>query len=431
MKNINLSAHHLASQLAPVSEFVLSTYTAVNRTLADAGRDDACSTHDCFSCAVSDVRQKAGRVTKMASKLPDLINGFLNAAKKDQIDLSNVNAGRLLHEHMVKKPEDRAWLSGHLRSYGLDPMLMDGFYHRLIEVDADLSKLAPISNDSNVEKVLQELAAVAAKGAERVDRYVRDELLNAGTADQSLATLKSINLVSNPEINFKCEWIEDEDAQWVCTIIVVIIIIIALVVAIVKWIGQIIDSAREDNRIRDEIGSMSCEQITALRDDQLVQRIRGMLDGYTGDDDERSILKILGCLEHDCDRFRAVVEASGRSWLLDDFHGNEWDRLMILLQRCAVVNFADWDDDATRRFINESSCYALGMLTLEEVRSLVRNMFSGTTGDDDEQAINRLIGCLPCSRRRELLELPGVRYGNFDNEMHGDEWDEFKRLVRC
>jgi hypothetical protein len=117
--------------------------------------------------------------------------------------------------------------------------------------------------------------------------------------------------------------------------------------------------------------------------------------------------------------------------LLDEFQGFEWDRLMLRLQQCGLVDFDDWDDDATRRFINASDCATLNALRLTDIRSLILNIFSGSTGDEDENAIIKLIGCLPCERRRTLMSMSGMSLDDFHDEVNGSEWDRLSRLLHC
>ena len=104
---------------------------------------------------------------------------------------------------------------------------------------------------------------------------------------------------------------------------------------------------------------------------------------------------------------------------------------MLRLQQCGLVDFADWDDDATRLFINRSDCATLNALTLTDIRRLILNMFSGSTGDDDEDAIVRLIGCLPCGRRHTLMTLGGMSEDDFDDSVDGSQWTSLRRLLRC
>ena len=153
-----------------------------------------------------------------------------------------------------------------------------------------------------------------------------------------------------------------------------------------------------------------------------------MLDGATLDDDENAILRILNCLP--CDRVQLIVEEVGRGRLMDDFDGSQWDRLMIRLQECGLAEFGEWDDDATRRFINDVDCSTIAELTLNDIRQLMLNLFSGTTGDDDERAILRMINCMSCSRRSQLVEMRSMSVDDFDDEVDGDNWDRLRRMFR-
>jgi hypothetical protein len=52
------------------------------------------------------------------------------------------------------------------------------------------------------------------------------------------------------------------------------------------------------------------------------------------------------------------------------------------------------------------------------------NMFSGGTGDDDEQHIIAVMNCLPLCRIVQILNMADMSIDDFDDEVDGDEWDE-------
>ena len=209
-----------------------------------------------------------------------------------------------------------------------------------------------------------------------------------------------------------------EPFNWVCIAAVLIVLIIAVITLIIEVAGSIVDWMEDDDRARDEVNRRTCAEIRELRNSTLARLIQRMLDGATLDDDEDAILRILNCLP--CDRVQLIVEEVGRGRLMDDFDGSQWDRLMIRLQECGLAEFGEWDDDATRRFINDVDCSTIAELTLNDIRQLMLNLFSGTTGDDDERAILRMINCMSCSRRSQLVEMRSMSVDDFDDEVDGD-----------
>lgn len=173
---------------------------------------------------------------------------------------------------------------------------------------------------------------------------------------------------------------------------------------------------------------MNCSQINAATDQTLISLINAMLDGATGNDDELAILHLLACLP--TVRVRSIVFSVGINRLMFDFDGAEWDRLMLLLRHHGLVGFQSWDDDASRLFINSNAPSTLNSLALHDIATLIQNMFRGSCGDDDEQAIIRLLSCLDCGRVRQLVARPGFNVDDFDDNVDGSEWTQLKQLFR-
>ncbi len=207
---------------------------------------------------------------------------------------------------------------------------------------------------------------------------------------------------------------------------------IALVaVAVVSAIAGIIESIfgdDTDDTARAWVREVSCNDINAVDNAGLTKTLMALVDGNCSTDDEKAILKILRCLP--CDRIREILDANiGAHGLMNAFDGLEWDKLMLRLYACGLTDFAAFDDDATRLFINKANCATLNGLTLDQIRQLILNLFDGFTGDDDELAIIKLISCLPCGMIADLLTLPDVTFDDFDSEVHGDEWDQLEPML--
>jgi hypothetical protein len=182
----------------------------------------------------------------------------------------------------------------------------------------------------------------------------------------------------------------------------------------------------EDDEARKKIDHLSGQELQKLSDDELVAMIRILLDGPTGDDDEAAILRILE--SSDCNRRALFVKRVGFGKLLSDIDGTDWDQLLNLLVECEIVGFDKMDDDASRRFVNSHSCSQLGVLNMGSVRQLVLNMFSGSCGDDDEDAILKLLGCQTTPRLQQLVAMPGTDVGAFDRNFDESQWDDLEAL---
>lgn len=210
------------------------------------------------------------------------------------------------------------------------------------------------------------------------------------------------------------------------------LLFICAVLFVVTVVAVIIDLAREaetDEGPRSQFMSASCSELNAISTWDLIPMIEALSRGPTLDGDEQAILRLFGCLP--CARVaelwnsNSIVDPdSGRigSRLLYDFDGDEFDQLKVRLHECGLLRFEDFDDDATRIFINTNECAVLSRLSNEDLRRLILHLFEDHTGDEDEAAIIKLIECLPLYRVSELLAMPGLSYGDFYDEVDGSEW---------
>ena len=199
--------------------------------------------------------------------------------------------------------------------------------------------------------------------------------------------------------------------------------------ALIEKIGAALNET-DDDRARDKIFASSAEQIRAMSRNELVAMIFAMMDGPTGDDDERAILKILEVLPLRGAR-RTSSTASASTSCSTISTATEWDRLVSLLAECNIIAIDQLDDDGSRQFINTHSCATLGQLALGSVRQLVLNLFSGSCGDDDEQAILKLLRCQSTQRLQQLVAMPGMSVDDFDDSVDGGEWDQLEALFNA
>jgi hypothetical protein len=329
------------------------------------------------------------------------------------LELSTILANWQNHPH-------RTLAIQHLIQYKIDPLIVETLDRRLKDANGDVSKIIGTGKFIDLVDTLE-------KWSDQFSEFILDKMIPACDSATRRAVLSEIIPASNPEFTIDCTKLEG-GARTACFIIGGIIIVVGLGVIIGRAIGSFIDWLRDDDRARDEVNNRSCEELLRLSDTNLSNLIFRMLDGHTGNSDERTILRMLECLP--CDRVTAVVNIVGRGNLLNDFHGDEWDRLMIRLQQCGLARFREWDDDATRRFIGEVDCATINSLSDNDIHQLLFNLFEGTTGNADERAILRMMGCLDCTRISGLVDRPGLSVGDFDDEVDGDEWDRLKRIFR-
>lgn len=184
----------------------------------------------------------------------------------------------------------------------------------------------------------------------------------------------------------------------------------------------------DDDATRILVNSLSCSEINQLTDGEIIALYNNMAEGATYDDDENAILKILYCLS--CERLKEIIKTIGQSNIEGEFDGVQFDQLRVLFANCGIIGLHTLDDDATRVFINNSSCEGLNGLSLGNVKALLNNLFEGNTGDSDEKAIIKLINCLSASSVQALLSSPGFSKSDFDDEVDGSEWTQLKEVFK-
>jgi hypothetical protein len=96
--------------------------------------------------------------------------------------------------------------------------------------------------------------------------------------------------------------------------------VITLGDAVIEKIGAALNET-DDDRARERIFGSSPEQIRGIELNELVSMIFAMLDGPTGDDDERAILKVLESF--DCAGRIRIVDRVGADNLMDNLDGDE------------------------------------------------------------------------------------------------------------
>jgi hypothetical protein len=185
---------------------------------------------------------------------------------------------------------------------------------------------------------------------------------------------------------------------------------------------------RDDNEARDVINSSSCDELNNLSNDRIIQLVEAMLERNTGNPDESAILRLFRCLS--CNRLAQIVEEIGLENIESEFQGVEADELQVVLGICEIIPFNTWSDDASRTFIQDSSCDTLNDLTNVNIVGLINNMLAGTTGNPDEEAILKILECLPCERLRDVVNRLGVE--NLISNFGGSQKNDLiNRLSNC
>jgi hypothetical protein len=77
------------------------------------------------------------------------------------------------------------------------------------------------------------------------------------------------------------------------------------------------------------------------------------------------------------------------------------------------------------------SAASVNRLALSSVRQLVLNLFSGSCGDDDEDAILKLLRCQSRQRLQQLVAMPRMSVDDFDDNVDGGQWDQLEALFNA
>lgn len=209
-------------------------------------------------------------------------------------------------------------------------------------------------------------------------------------------------------------------------VVMIIFLIISLFGSLIEGIVDGLEGLDDDNIARGDIERLDCAGLSALDDAHWIAAVRAMVHGFCGNADEKAILKLFGCLS--TLRVRTVVDAVGEGLMLKRFQGPELDTLVSRFRACGILDFAKWDDDATRAFIQASGCTTLTALTTAELRQIALNLFQGVTTNTDEQAILKLLDCQTCDTLHALVALKDVEAKRFLRQVQGKEHDRLEAI---
>jgi hypothetical protein len=314
---------------------------------------------------------------------------------------------------------------------------LDALYERLIgdrQFRSDVNRALGYYLGAKAPEILQTVTTLGPQGVRWTygvfsSREVGD-LFNAGRRDSesSLRAATTYKTLSDNNDTYqictpdgRCEP-TDGGTFWT---IFAVVAGIDLITAIGAGIADIFNS-KDDDAARDEINSLDCNGIIKMSDSHWIASFASMISGPTGDDDEQAMLRVLKCLP--VNRAVGLVNAFGLNDFMDEFQGSEYDQLVVRLRQCGLLGFADWDDDASRLFINSSSQATLAALSIADIVQLCKNMFAGSCGDDDEQAIIRLLSFQDLCKVKTIL-MHHISINEFDDNVDGEEWNTLLGII--
>ncbi len=89
-----------------------------------------------------------------------------------------------------------------------------------------------------------------------------------------------------------------------------------------------------DDASRHFVNTNTCHHLNQLSNIQIRDLINNMLTGWTGNKDEKSILRLIGCL--DCTRRATIVRMVGKDDILKKFQGDEKKKLKTMFKDCEI-----------------------------------------------------------------------------------------------
>ncbi len=174
------------------------------------------------------------------------------------------------------------------------------------------------------------------------------------------------------------------------------------------------------------IGGLTCADIQEMTASAFTQHFLNMLDGPTGDDEQKAMTKVLACLP--CSELQDFMPnlQMASSEFLSNFDGSNLLVAMTRLEACSLIGLTAFNDDAARAFIDTRTCEELARLSLDDIRALIMALFKGNTDSQDEAAIVSLIECLSPCQFKKLLSMPGMGADHFGDQIDDDDaWSQF------
>ncbi|MCP4810234.1 MAG: DUF4157 domain-containing protein [Proteobacteria bacterium] len=142
-----------------------------------------------------------------------------------------------------------------------------------------------------------------------------------------------------------------------------------------------------------------------------------LLSGATGNDDEAAIIQLL--VDRQADATRILPTRSSRQEVMDDCNGEEHDEILALFCVYDMWSGIDIDDDVARAIVR------LGLHTRITdgpfLWTLISEMLSGMTGDDDEDAILAILRDCPLVKG----QLTPGRLEEIGDDLHGEQYESY------
>jgi len=200
-------------------------------------------------------------------------------------------------------------------------------------------------------------------------------------------------------------------------------------VGIVKTVEKDVPSESDDiivDSLIDSSGKLSLSRVPAgLTSKQAVLLLKSLISGLCIGDDERAVLLILQSLTAPV--FQTTVNKLSLKYIDSGLDGQQWDEFLVLAasRYPAGQNIAVWciatekNDDAARMLV-----YKAGIkdkLSYTEWLGVIGALLSGSCGDEDEQAIIKIVKWFATDGKLGLIN-SSIGKDAMDSGVDGQEW---------
>jgi hypothetical protein len=186
-------------------------------------------------------------------------------------------------------------------------------------------------------------------------------------------------------------------------------------------------------------GKLESRRVPVLTAHQTVIICQALISGVCIGDDEHAVLYILK--KQNKNVFRSAVDELTPSYIDKGLDWEEWDNFLLLCahnypagkNRGARLIFSEKNDDAARMLINGGKyASSVPMSNLSDVEwiGVIKALLKGVCGDDDEDAIVKIVKYLVLTRKRAKLIHCSIGPSEMDKGVDGKQWGEIRAIMK-
>jgi uncharacterized protein DUF4157 len=190
-----------------------------------------------------------------------------------------------------------------------------------------------------------------------------------------------------------------------------------------------IDTNSDDNAMEYFKEAKDKKALATLTSEQRFKAIRFLIAGSCGDEEEQAIIEMLDTAA--VSEMVAIVTRLGSGdvkkgidYLDSGVDGAEWDELCNRVFSKSPTTSVHMDDDGVRAAVAAGKHVGASVATKQ---GWIKQLMDGACGDDDEQAIIRIVSASTSSDVTAIVD--GVGYGNLWDKIDGAESMQFTKVL--